>query len=173
MLFLLALGSFVAQGDMDQWQALAVAVGAVILGDQIGYLVGRVGGRRAVNAIARRSGRGEAIERAQAFSARWGAPGIFFSRWLVTALGPWVNLSSGVAGYPWPRFLLWGVLGEVVWVGGYITLGRLFNDRIQDLADVLGNLGWLLLALVVAGASGWALVHELRRAAEARHEADA
>ena len=154
---------------MDQWQALAVAVGAVILGDQIGYLVGRVGGRRAVNAIARRSGRGEAIERAQAFSARWGAPGIFFSRWLVTALGPWVNLSSGVAGYPWHKFLFWDVLGEVVWVGAYVTLGRLFSDQVQDLADILSNLGWLLLALFIAAVSGAALVREFLRAAARRN----
>ena len=52
-----------------------------------------------------------------------------------------------------------------------MSLGRLFSDRVQDLADLAGNLGWLLLALVVAGASGYALLHELRRHADAT-EAD-
>lgn len=150
---------------MELWQVLVTASSAAILGDQVGYVIGRAGGRPMADAIARRSGRPDALRRAEAFSARWGAPSIFFSRWLVTALGPWVNLSSGVAGYPYPRFLFWDVLGEVVWVAVYVTLGRLFHDRVQQLAEILGNLGWLLLALVIAAASGYALRREIRRAA--------
>lgn len=93
-----------------------------------------------------------------------GPPGIFTSRWLVGALGSWVNLSSGIARYPWPGFLLWDVLGEVLWVVGYVSLGLLFNDRVQALADLLGSLCWLLLALLVA-AAGWTLARQFRRAA--------
>ncbi|MSQ31114.1 MAG: hypothetical protein EXR64_03685 [Dehalococcoidia bacterium] len=76
-----------------------------------------------------------------------------------------MNLSSGVAAYPWPKFLFWDVLGEVVWVGVYITLGRLFSGRVQDLAQLLSSIGWLLLALLVAAASGWELARQIRRAA--------
>lgn len=111
----------------------------------IGYLTGRLAGRRAgrraVDAFARRFERADAIRRAEAFSARWGAPGIFFTRWLVTALGPWINLSSGVAAYSWPKFLVWDILGESIWVLAYVSLGRLFHDRIQDLADLLTSIG--------------------------------
>ncbi len=171
-LFLLALGSFVTQGDAELWQVLLIALAAVVGGDQVGYGIGRIGGRRVVDAIARRFGQVEALDRAQAFSARWGAPGIFFTRWLVTALGPWVNLSSGVAAYPWPRFLFWGVLGEALWVGAYVTLGRLFSDHVQYLAEIIVNLGWSLLALGLAVVSGWALMRELTKAARARQEAE-
>jgi membrane protein DedA with SNARE-associated domain len=74
-----------------------------------------------------------------------------------------VNLSSGVGRYPWPRFLIWDVLGEATWVTAYVGLGVLFSDRVRDLASLVSSLGWLLLALVVAVASGWELVHEVRR----------
>ena len=154
------------------WQVLVVGALGAILGDHIGYVVGRRGGRQAVDAIVRRTGRGNVLHRAEAFTARWGAPGIFFSRWLVTALGPWINLSSGVARFPYRRFLVWDVLGEGVWVAVYVTLGRLFSDRVADLADLLGNLGWLLVAVVVAIASGLALQHELRRALRRAHRQD-
>ncbi|MSQ31113.1 MAG: hypothetical protein EXR64_03680 [Dehalococcoidia bacterium] len=74
------LGSLVAQGDMDLWPVLLLATGAAILGDHVGYIIGRLGGRRAVDAIAHRSGGGRVMHRAEAFIVRWGAPGIFFSR---------------------------------------------------------------------------------------------
>ncbi|MFA7248202.1 MAG: DedA family protein [Dehalococcoidia bacterium] len=164
-LFLLALGSFVAQGEMELWRVLLLASGAAIIGDQIGYAIGRWGGRRAVDALVRRTGRATAMRRAEAFSARWGAPGIFFSRWLITALGPWVNLTSGLSGYPWLKFLFWDLVGEAVWVAAYVTLGRIFADRVQDLSDLLGSIGWLLLALVIAVASGAELAYQFRRAA--------
>ncbi len=158
-----------AQGDTNLWEVVAVASGAAIIGDHIGYGLGRAGGRPLVDRIVRRTGNAQVMARAEAFSTRWGAPGIFFTRWLVTALGPWVNLSSGVAGYPWHKFLFWDVLGEVVWVGAYVTLGRLFSDQVQDLADILSNLGWLLLALFIAAVSGAALVREFLRAAARRN----
>ena len=170
---MLALGSFVEQGDLELRDVLLLSLAAVTLGDQIGYLTGRLAGRRAVDAFARRFERADAIRRAEAFSARWGAPGIFFTRWLVTALGPWINLSSGVAAYSWPKFLVWDILGESIWVLAYVSLGRLFHDRIQDLADLLTSIGWLLLALVILVASGWELTRQLRRAAERARAAEA
>ena len=160
---LLALGSLVAQEEADLREVVAVAAAAAILGDQAGYLVGRAGGRRAVDAFVRRSGQAETMRKAEAFALRWGAPGIFFSRWLVGALGPWINLSSGLTAYSWPRFLLWSAVGEMIWVGLYVSLGRVFSERVHDLAALAGNVGWLLLALIVAAASGYALLHELRR----------
>lgn len=164
-LLLLALGSFVEQGEVVLWRALALAGGAAIVGDHVGYAIGRFGGRRALDAIARRFGGGAIVQRAEAFTARWGAPGIFFSRWLVGALGPWVNLTSGVAAYPLAKFTFWDVLGELLWVALYVTLGQMFSDRVQYLADLVSNLGWALAALAIAALAGWGLVRHFRQAA--------
>ena len=138
-LLLLLLGSYVAQSEFDLLQVLGTAVLAIAIGDSIGYAIGRVAGRLAVDAIARRVGRVDAVGQAEAFAARWGAAGIFLSRCVFGELAPWVNLSSGAAHYPWPRFVLWSVLGDAVWVGIYVTLGRLFSDRVQALADLVGS----------------------------------
>lgn len=160
-LFLLVLGSFVAQGDLDFWFILLLTSVAAILGDQIGYGIGRLGGRRVLDALARRPRQAALIRQAEAFAARWGALGIFLSRWLVTALGPWMNITSGAASYPWPKFLLWDLLGEMVWVSTYVTLGRMFSDHIEYLQDLFINIGWLLMALLVAVISGRTLLRRL------------
>jgi membrane protein DedA with SNARE-associated domain len=167
-LLLLAVGSFVAQGEMTLWQVLVMGSAGAIVGDQIGYCLGLGGGRRLVRRITARVGGTDRMKQAEAFANRWGGAGVFFSRWLVGPLGPWINLSSGVTAYPWPRFVLWDVLGEVLWVVLYVMLGRAFSDRVEGLAELLGNLTWVIVGAVASSILGWKLVQSLRSSAVAR-----
>jgi membrane protein DedA with SNARE-associated domain len=167
-LVLVAAGSFVQQGEMKLWSVILVGSLAAILGDHIGYVVARWGGRNLIARLGRTLGVEEKIDQAEAFTNRWSGAGVFLSRWLVTALGPWVNVTSGIAHYPWRRFLLWDALGEVLWVILYVTLGYIFSDRVQDLAEILGNLAWVIAGLIVATVLGWKLVQYLRTPVSAR-----
>ena len=156
-LMLVAAGSFVQQGDMKLWQVIVVASVAAIAGDQVAYCLARWGGRSLIGRVSRGIGVEAQIKQAEALTRRWSGAGIFLSRWLVTALGPWVNVTSGIAGYPWRSFLLWDVLGEVLWVVLYVTLGYVFSDRVQAMAEILGNLAWVVAGLIVAVILGWKL----------------
>jgi membrane protein DedA with SNARE-associated domain len=140
---------------------------AAILGDQIGYGLSRWGGRRLIVGISRRIGGEHKIKKAEALSKKWGGPGIFFSRWLVTELGPWLNVTSGIAAYPWRRFIIWDVLGEILWVVLYVMLGYIFSDRVQFISQIMGNLAWAILAFVVAIILGWKLFRYFRPATPA------
>jgi membrane protein DedA with SNARE-associated domain len=163
-MMLVAAGSFVELGEMKLWQVIVVASAGAVLGDQIGYALGRWGGHRVADWIKRRRKNGDQVEKADAFARRWGAAGIFFSRWLVTPLGPWLNLSSGMTRYPWGRFLFWDVLGEVLWVVLYVMIGKFFSDRVQELVEILGNLAWVVVGLIAAAILGWKLMKYLRPA---------
>jgi membrane-associated protein len=168
---LIVVGSFVAQGDLNLWWVIALASGGAIVGDQIGYGLGRKGGRRLALKVSRKFGGSEIkLQQAEAFSKKWGGAGIFFSRWLVTPLGPWLNLTSGITNYPWPRFLLWDVLGEVLWVVLCIILGKIFSDRVQALGELLGNLTWLILGLIVVVVLGWKLTKYSRSTRDVKGE---
>ena len=161
-LMLVAAGSFVAQGEMNLWQVIIVASTASVLGDQIGYGVARWGGRLLMARISRRMGWEASILKAEAHARRWGALGIFLSRWLVTPLGPWLNVTSGIAEYSWPRFVLWDALGNLFGVVLFVTLGYFFSGQVQAMADILGDLPWVLLGFVVAVILGWKIVQYLR-----------
>jgi membrane-associated protein len=163
-MMLVAAGSFVELGEMKFWQVIVVASCGAVFGDQIGYVLGRWGGQRVIERVKRRQNGAEKMAQADAFARRWGAAGIFFSRWLITPLGPWLNLTSGMTGYPWPRFFVWDVLGEVLWVVLYVTLGKVFSDRVQELIDILGNLTWVLVGLLAAVILGWKLLKYSRPA---------
>lgn len=163
MLLLVASGSFVEQSEMKLWQVLLMGSAGAIVGDQLGYLIGRIGGRSLVRSITTRMGGADQIRRAEEFSKRWGGAGVFLSRWLVTPLGPWINVTSGLAEYSWPRFVLWGALGEVLWVVIYVMLGIVFSDQVQNLVDVLGNLAWAILGALATIIMGWIVIQYFRR----------
>lgn len=161
-LMLVATGSLAKQGDMKLGSAILVASSAAILGDHIGYGLSRWGGRRFIHHITNRVGGAEKIKKAEALSKRWGGAGIFFSRWLITELGPWLNVTSGITRYPWRHFVLWDVLGEVLWVVLYVMLGYKVSDRVQYLVEILGNLAWVIFGLLVATLLGWKVVKYFR-----------
>jgi membrane-associated protein len=153
-LMLVAAGSFVQLGDARFWQVIMLASSGSVIGDQIGYGLGRWGGRHAERFSRRFNGQ-EKLKKAEAFAKRWGGPAIFFSRWLVTPLGPWLNITSGLSEYPWAKFLCWDIVGEVLWVVLYVTIGETFSSRVQELVDILGSLSWVILGLALAVLLGW------------------
>ncbi|HEY6118417.1 MAG TPA: DedA family protein [Pyrinomonadaceae bacterium] len=161
-LLLVAAGSFVEQGEMKLVSVILVASVASVLGDNAGYFLGRKGGRRFILRISKGMGGETKVRQAENFSKRWGALGIFLSRWLITVFAPWINFASGIGHYPWRRFILWDVLGEVLWVLLYVGLGYAFSDRVQMIADVLGNLVWVVVGLLTAAFLGWKLWGYLR-----------
>jgi membrane protein DedA with SNARE-associated domain len=157
-LLLIVTGSLVAQGAMQAWPAIAIASVGSVAGDQIGYAIGRWGGKVLVAKVTGMFGNAERIQELDSKAKSWGGAGVFFSRWLVSPLGPWINLASGAAEYSWLRFTLWDVLGESLGAALYIWLGRIFSDRVQQVGSILGDAGWAVLGILVAAFLLWKLL---------------
>jgi membrane protein DedA with SNARE-associated domain len=162
-LLLIVVGSMISQGAMNVWWAIGVASAGSILGDQAGYVVGRWGGPAVIAKLSGLFGKHASLPAMEAKAKAWGGPGIFITRWLLSPLGPWINLASGTAGYPWRRFLFWDGLGEITGAVVFISLGRFFSDRVMALYGVLGDLTWAMAALLAAIVLGYQLFAHLRR----------
>ncbi len=160
---MLAGGALAATGAMSlPWLVLAAFVGAV-LGDQAGYFLGVAIHDRMVR-MAMRSRRGEKLyQRAHHLAETRGWLGVFLSRWLLSPLGPYVNLISGAAEMTWARFTLWAGLGKLFWVGLYCGLGFAFAQNLPLVARAMGRLSWAATGLVL-GAVVLALYWQRRRA---------
>lgn len=161
-LMLLAAGSFVEQGDMSLWPVLALSAVGAILGDNVGYALGRFGGSRLTRGISRFIGGEDRLRAAEDWLKRREGAGIFLSRWLFTPLAPFVNITCGVTNYPWRRFLLYDVLGEALWVVLYVLLGKLFSDRVQAMSDMVGDFMWMIIGLIFVIVLGWKLIKYFR-----------
>ena len=156
-LVMLAAGAFIATGDLQPATVWGAAILGAVLGDQIGYGIGRLG-------LTRLAGRFSSQRRAARMghkAARWldrrRIPALFLSRWLVSALGPYINLAAGAARMRWLDFTLPAVAGELVWCSIYLGLGWGFARDIEDIGEALGNLAFAASAGVVAVLLGRAL----------------
>lgn len=163
---LLAAGSFVAQDELGLWSVLGLASAGAIIGDNVGYAVGRWGGRRMLTWVGKLFAK-DRLDNAESWLKRWGGFGIFFSRWLVTPLGPIVNITSGLTRYSWPRFLFFCVTGEALWVLLYVLLGKLFSGQVQVMSEFFGDFTWVIVGLLVALVLGWSLFKFFRSPSEA------
>lgn len=149
-LMMLTGGAFAASGDLPLSGVMLGAYAGALSGDQAGFAIGRWGSEHIDALVRKYPKRAALIERARTFTGKWGGPGVYFSRWLVSPLGPYVNFLAGSARMNWARFTAWDILGEATWVTIYVGLGYTFASQIQAVADVLSNLSGALAAGLVS-----------------------
>lgn len=132
----------------------AAALGAVV-GDSVGYFVGRKGGRRFLERYGRYVGITPGkLEKADGYFARHGGKTVFFGRF-VAVLRILAGPLAGASNMPYGRFLAANVAGAVVWAAAMGTLGFFFG---KPVTAFLGHLGiWALVALAAFLALRFAL----------------
>jgi len=143
---LIVAASLAAQGRLSLPLVIGVAAGAAILGDNIGYLIGRRGLRRLLDRPSRWSARKRRlVERGEVFFARRGAAAVFFGRWLpgLRVVASWL---AGANRMPWRRFLLWNALGGIAWAS---TVGAVAYVLGRSASDSLGAIGFAGVGIAV------------------------
>lgn len=151
---MMAAGGFAAAGDFLLWQALLAALTGAVAGDQAGYWAGRRAARLLEVQRARGPTQALLIGRAEAMMLKGGLAAVFLTRWMFSALGPWINLTAGSVKFGWLGFTLAGMVGELVWSGLYIGLGFGFAGNLAAASDLLGSyLGFIAAgtAMVILG----------------------
>jgi membrane protein DedA with SNARE-associated domain len=132
-------------GEISIRGVVIAAFVAAVLGDNIGYLIGRHLGRDAVLRVGHRVGITEgAMQKAEAVTARYGAFMVIFARFVVI-LRQLNGIVAGTTNMPWPHFFAANVVGAALWVGVWTILPYKFGHRI-DIVPLI----WHHLTLVAA-----------------------
>jgi membrane-associated protein len=134
---------------------LLVAMAAAILGDNLGYLGGRVFGRRVWTAgrLGKRK-REQWLEEVDDFLDDHGATAVIVARWLPVArfVMPWL---AGMNRMPWRRFFLYNAIGGIGWV---LTVGMaayVIGSTAKNAIAALGLVGLIGLVIGLAGHAAW------------------
>ncbi|MEZ0088906.1 DedA family protein [Streptacidiphilus sp. EB129] len=134
---------------------MPVVVLAAIIGDSVGYEVGRSLGPRLLGTrfATRHQDR---VERSQDFIRRRGPYAVFLGRF-VAVFRAMVPALAGVSRLPYRRFLVFNAAGGLVWGVGYCLVGYLAGAAYKHVAGVVGTaLAGFVAAVVVVAAAVWA-----------------
>lgn len=155
-------------GNLNIAVVIVAAASGAIIGDNLGYSIGRIGGYPLLKRIAKvvRIGPG-ALDSARDYFARRGAITVFVGRFIALAR-LWAALLAGASRMPWRSFLFWNATGGILWATTYGVLGYALGHNLPLLARILNTLdivGKVVLGLlVIVVAVGWAWRRHRKRA---------
>ncbi|MHB0980832.1 MAG: phosphatase PAP2 family protein [Thermoleophilia bacterium] len=147
----LLAGALASQGVLDIGDLVAVVCVAAVLGDSVGYLLGRRLGR---DFLLRHSRlfriKPHHVERTEGFFIRHGGKTILFGRWVgfLRSLGPFI---AGSARMHYGRFVAYDVLGAVSWGITVTILGYVFGRSYHMAERWLGRVSLFLLISILVG----------------------
>ncbi|WP_395656466.1 DedA family protein [Nocardioides sp.] len=163
------LGGFMAsQGHLDITTLIVVVVVSAILGDSVGYEVGKHFGPRILRLRPLRR-HGDRIEAAQAMLRRRGGPAVFLGRWTAffRAVMPGI---AGLSRLHYRTFLLWNALGGIAWGVTFCLVGYFAGASYQKVASAIGEGAAVLVGLIVVTALVvWHVRRRRREQAEEDH----
>jgi membrane protein DedA with SNARE-associated domain len=159
---LIAAAVLASQGELSIELVIAVAAAAAIVGDNIGYGLGRRYGRRLMERPGRTKVRRQvALARGEQLFGRHGPKAVFLGRW-IALLRIWAAWLAGIAGMRWRSFLLWNALGGIGWALFFGLLGYWGGEATAELVARLGV--GAAVAVGVAAVVLWVMLHRRRRA---------
>src|SRR5437016_3580280 len=134
---------------------IAAAVSGAIIGDSVGYFIGRRWGTHLLHGTIGklpvvRNHLSDHLESAQAYVRRRRGSAVFFGRF-TAALRVLVPGLAGMSEVHYPTFLAYNLAGGVLWGGGFVLLGYLAGASYRQVERVASRVGLGLLAALVVG----------------------
>jgi membrane protein DedA with SNARE-associated domain len=146
---LIAAAVFAGNGKLSLPLVVVVAFLAATGGDNIGFAIGRFGGRRLVSRFGRYVGLTE--ERMQGLERRFTRHGgklVVLARF-VDGLRQFNGILSGLAGMGWARFLGFNALGALLWVLTWAAVGRYAGHHLEAIFSQVRRFQLVALVAVV------------------------
>lgn len=163
------LGGVLASRHSISLTALMIlVVVAAVIGDSVGYEVGKYFGERVLRWRPLRKHE-RRIDGARGYLRTRGAYAVFLGRWTAFLRAVMPGL-AGVSRMPYSRFLLFNALGGLVWGTTFCLVGYLAGSSYRVVEQRVGTAGALVMAALVLGALiAW---HLRRRRGECPEETE-
>lgn len=167
---LLTAGLLIQQDKvgLELWILIPLLIAAAILGDAVGYQIGKHTGPRLFKREDSRLFHKDHLERAQRFYDRHGGKTIIMARFLafVRTFAPTV---AGAASMPYAKFATYNIVGATLWVPSLTFMGYFFGKAIPP--DLIELFFVAMVGVMVAASTAPALFHlwrERRKKAAAK-----
>ncbi|WKX73874.1 DedA family protein [Streptomyces sp. XD-27] len=163
-----------SQDHINPYILGACAIAGAVIGDSIGYLIGRKGGQPLLNWLGRKFPKhfsADHVATAERSFQKWGMWAVFFGRF-IALLRIFAGPLAGVLRMPYWKFAIANVLGGIIWAGG--TVAVIYSvGKVAE--DYLKKFSWLGLVAALLFGLGSLVMMKMRakKAAAAREAAEA
>ncbi len=152
---LLAAGALAGAGRMNLAMVVALPVLASLCSDLFWFEIGRHRGSRVLSWICRISMEPDScVRRTEDLYVRLGARSLLVAKF-VPGLNAAAAPLAGIFRLRLERFLVFDILGALLWVGSFAGLGFVFSDQLEDVAAYVLRLGISLAVLVIGSLGGY------------------
>ena len=159
---LLAGAALAKFGRLSLFWVIVTAIGGATLGDNLGFWIGRRGGRTLAERHGGKIGlTARRLKEFDRFFERHGAMAVFLARF-ITGLRVIGAMLAGASGLSWPTFLLYNACGAVFWSCTIATSGYALAYSWATLERWIGRAG-LIASAIVGGFVIVALIRQWRR----------
>jgi LPXTG-motif cell wall-anchored protein len=156
-------GLAASSGRLNIVLVIVVASAGAIIGDNIGFVIGRRGGR----AVLERPGRFEAerrrvLEIGDPFFERHGGKAVFLGRW-IAGLRIWASWLAGASQMRWRTFLIWNAMGGIAWATSVSLAAYYGGKSVESVFSKIGVYALIAAGVVVVLGLGYLLRRRRRR----------
>jgi membrane protein DedA with SNARE-associated domain len=142
-------------GKLQIWWVIALAIAGAVIGDNIGFSIGRYGGARLLlrygHRIRLHEGR---LKIGIWLFRRHGGKVVFWGRF-VSILRTWAAFLAGANQMDWPRFLVFNASGGIVWATLYGVLYYVFGNTLRKLSTTIDVTIGVAGSLILVGFVVW------------------
>jgi membrane-associated protein len=142
---LVTAGVFAAAGHLRLAELLSFVVLCAIVGDQVGYLVGRRAGTNLYRRQDSRFFKRRHLERAREFYQEYGGKTIILARF-VPVIRTFCPPVAGAAGMKYIRYLAYDIIGGVLWVWSMVLLGYTLGRKVPNVDK---RIHYIIAAVIV------------------------
>ncbi|HEX8474728.1 MAG TPA: VTT domain-containing protein [Pyrinomonadaceae bacterium] len=128
---LVVAGIFAARGDLNVFILLSTLFVAAVVGDAVGYLSGAKLGSRLFTRPKSLLFRPSHLEKAQEFYEKYGGKTIIIARF-VPIVRTFAPIVAGAARMPYRKFVVFNVVGGLLWVFSMILAGYFLGNLLRD-----------------------------------------
>ncbi|HEX3843825.1 MAG TPA: DedA family protein/thiosulfate sulfurtransferase GlpE [Steroidobacteraceae bacterium] len=162
---LIVAGAASVHGQLSAPAVIAIAVGAALLADLGWYTAGYRLGGRALKALCTLSlSPDSCVSETERWFGRLGTRVLVVAKF-IPGLGLVSTAMAGVVRARLDGFLLYDVLGNLLWASTAVCIGILFRDAVGDVLLALAELGYWGIALIAAAIAGFIALKLLKRRA--------
>ncbi len=146
---LITAGLMAERGQLDIWFLIPLLIVAALIGDFVGFEIGKHAGSRLYQREESRVFKRHHLERAKEFYDRHGGKTIVIARFLavIRTFAPTV---AGAAQMPYHKFVVYNFIGGALWVSSMLWLGYIFGSKVNNLELFFTALVVLMVAASVA-----------------------